>query len=106
VKLAVAIATYYYGGAALFALLEPFIADAINWVLDTEDDPMESRTVVNPRALLDWYAARYTSPYYSGNRETGLWFHFTTTHKGGGANYVCGFEVMRDPPLEKEVIIV
>jgi len=26
-------------------------------------------------------------------------YHFTTTHHGGGATYIAGFDVTREPPL-------
>ena len=104
-KAAIAIAGSIYNPLWGLALFESSIADGINWLLDTGDDMIETQTVVNPRILLDYYAARYTDPYYAGTRETGLLFHFTTTHRGDGATYVCCFEVERDPPLEKVVII-
>jgi hypothetical protein len=107
VKAAIAALTPYWPPLGVLELFHTQIADGINWLLDTGDDPIGvSQTVVNPRSLLEWYAARYTSPYYSGGKETGLLLHFLTTHRGGGATYVNGFEVTRDPPLDKNATVV
>jgi hypothetical protein len=114
VKAAIAVATYFYGPAAVLSFLHQQIADAINWVLDTGDDLIETQTVVNPRALLDAYAAEGAVQYYGwkvqwtwvGQTLTGkfvqvptdLDYSFVTTHRGGGATYIIGFDVLRDPP--------
>jgi hypothetical protein len=99
VKAAIAVASYFYPPAAWAALLESQIADAINWLLDTADDPIETQTVVNPRGLLDLYASQNRATYLGeGQQNTGLEYHFMTTHNGGGSTYIAGFEVLRDPP--------
>jgi hypothetical protein len=111
--------TKLYPPAAALALFSGTIADGINWVLDTGDDAIATQTVVNPRALLESYAAQWMSPYIGYRLQTNLLatppvvpvvanpqYHFVTTHKGGGATYVAGFEVTRKPPLEKPVAIV
>ena len=82
-------------------------------MLDTGDDLIETQTVVNPRALLDAYAAEGAVQYYGwkvqwtweGQTLTGKLIQdpridcsFTTTHEGGGATYVVGFDVLREPP--------
>jgi hypothetical protein len=114
VKAAIAIGTYFYAGVALLGFLHQQIADAINWLLDTGDDLIDTQTVVNPRALLDAYAAEGAVQYYAWKVHwtwqgqtptgtlvqvpTGLDQNFVSTHKGGGATYIVGFDVLRDPP--------
>jgi hypothetical protein len=114
VKAAIAVGTYFYAGVALLSFLHQQIADAINWLLDTGDDLIDTQIVVNPRALLDAYAAEGAVQYYGWKVQwswqgqsptakliqvpTNLDCSFTTTHQGGGATYVVGFDVLRDPP--------
>jgi len=117
VKAAVAVGVAL-GAPGWIASLGPAIAEAINWVVDTDDDPIETQTVVLPRDLLEAYAGQWVSPYIGyklagtiGNFTlqpvvTDMYYHFITTHKGGGATYMAGFDVLRDPELEKPVIIL
>ena len=103
VKVAIAVFSYFYPPAKWLELLSGTIADAINWVIDTGDDPIGTQTVVTPRGLLEFYAGQYRATYLGdGQRPTGLEYHFLTTHKGGGARYIVGFEVTRDPPIKIE----
>jgi hypothetical protein len=115
VKAAIAIASHFFTGAALLLVVHQQITDAINWLLDTGDDLIDTQTVVNPRALLDAYAAQGAVQYYGwkvqwtwlGQVPTGtlvqiptdLDYSFITTHEGDGATYIIGFDVLRDPPL-------
>ena len=114
VKAAIATASHWYPPALVLEIVHQYIADAINWVLDTGDDLIDTQTVVNPRSLLDSYAAVGALQYFgwkvqwslSGLQATATWVqvptglveNFITTHKGGGATYIIGFEVLRDPP--------
>ena len=81
------------------------ITDAINWLLDTGDDLIESQTVVNRRDVLEWYAGQTDNIYIAHNKSTNLPYHFVTTHRGGGATYIVGFDVTREPPLPIPFVI-
>jgi len=99
VKAAIAIAAAYYAGVAILEKASGLISDAINWLIDTGDDLIQTQTVVNPRSILEWYAGHTVSVYVDHNKSTSLPFHFITTHHGGGATYIAGFDVTREPPL-------
>ena len=62
VKAAIAVLSYFYPALAWLELLSGQIAGTINWVLGTGDDPVETQTVVLPRALLELYASQMASP--------------------------------------------
>jgi hypothetical protein len=122
IKAAIAVASHYYPPALVLELVHEYIADFINWVLDTGDDLIDTQIVVNPRSLLDAYAAQGAVQYYgwkvqwswggSGQQPTATWVqvatdlyqNFITTHKGDGATYIVGFDVLRDPPPPPPVI--
>ncbi|RWR24277.1 hypothetical protein D8Y24_05610 [Agrococcus lahaulensis] len=98
VKAALAVLAYFYPPAALAQLLSSTITDAVNWLLDTADDPIETQTVVHSSGMLEALSTSYRGTYLGeGQRHTGLEYHFLTNHAGGGARYVLGFEVLRDP---------
>jgi hypothetical protein len=119
VKAIVAVLTYVYPALKWLELLRDPIADAINWLLDTDDDPIETQTVVLPGAQLEKYASQWPGPHLGSRTDSGGPFgfstevpvstnfsqHFITAHRGGGATYVAGFEIVRDPPLDRWVIV-
>ena len=105
VSAAIAVLIAEYPPAAALAALEPVITDAINWLLDTGDDLIESQTVVNRRDVLEWYAGQTDNIYIAHNKSTNLPYHFVTTHRGGGATYIVGFDVTREPPLPIPFVI-
>lgn len=114
VKAAIAILSKIYPPAAVLALISDTITDGINWLIDTDDDIISTETVVLPRVLLELYSTQGFHSFHFGQRldishfpqitivpvTTHLLYHFITTHRGGGANYVVGFDVARDPPLQ------
>lgn len=114
VKAAIAILTKIYPPAAVLALVSDTITDGINWLLDTGDDIISTETVVLPRTLLELYSTQGFHSFHFGQRldvshfpqitiipiSTHLMYHFITEHAGGGATYVLGFDVAREPPLE------
>jgi hypothetical protein len=120
VKAAIAALVYVYPVLAPLELLSGTIADAVNWLLDTEDDVISTQTVVLPRAMLELYSTQGYQAFYQGYRldashfpnlavvpvTTHLPYHFLTEHKGDGADYICGFDVIRDPPLVRDPIIL
>lgn len=122
VKAAIAILSKYYPPAAVLALLSSSITDGINWLLGTGDDEVDTETVVLPRALLEMYAGQRPG-FYVGQKlqfvpgpgfgtiayapfSTHIMYHFTTVHKGGGATYVAGFDILREPPLDRPIVIL
>ncbi len=129
VKAAIAVATRLYPPAAVLALVEEQIVDVINWLFGTDDDIISTETVVLERAQLEDYA-RQSRAYYMGTKTevvlgggggfgggfgtitttspltTHLFQHFVTKHYGDGAEYVIGFDVLRDPPLEGGGVIL
>ena len=82
-----AIAAAYCPGVAVLEKASGLITDAINWLIDTGDDLIQTQTVVNPRSMLEWYAGRTVNIYVDHNKSTSLPYHFTATHHGGGATY-------------------
>ncbi len=120
VKAAIAVLITKFPELAWLELLSGQITDTINWVLDTGDDPVETQTVVLPRALLELYASQWPAPHYGTRTDSGgiFWFsttvplttnfmqHFITTHNGGGATYVGGFEILREPPVDRPIILL
>jgi hypothetical protein len=120
VKAVIAVVSYFYPALAWVALLSGPITDSINWVVGTGDDPVETKTVVLPRALLEQYAGQWPYPHIGSRTDSGGLFgfatvvpvatnfmqHFITTHNGGGATYVAGFEILRDPPIDRPVILL
>lgn len=110
VKAALAVATYFYPPAAVVALVEEQIVDLINWLFGSGDDIISTETVVLERAQLEGYAQQGRS-YYVGKKDgnplpTQLFQHFVTTHRGDHTEYVIGFDVLRDPPLAIEPVII
>lgn len=121
VKATIAVLTKLYPAAALLALFSESIADLVNWLLGTGDDPVSVETVVLPRTVLELYAGQGRGPYIAKVKRpmiqngqivwtyqslvTNLLYHFTTVHKGGGGHYVVCFDVERDPPLPGPVIL-
>lgn len=108
------------GLAALVAVWPPLVAlealsgtisDAINWVLDTGDDVVETQTVVLPKSRLEEFAGTPPS-FYNHLRPvfppitTNLMHHFLTRHRGGGATYICGFDIDRKPPLPRDEVFL
>lgn len=120
VKAIIAVLSYFYPALAWLELVSGQIAGAINWVLGTGDDPVETQTVVLPRALLELYASQWPAPHYGTRTDSGGIFgfsttvpfttnfmqHFITTHNGGGATYVGGFEILREPPVDRPIILL
>ena len=124
-KALIALATKLYPPAAILTAFSGTITDAINWFVGTGDDIVSTQTLVLPRAMLEAYAGISRS-FYIGHRKkftqhmtrppsttvtnvpfsTDLMHHFLTKHVGGGATYIVGFDVDRDPPLNVPVIIL
>jgi hypothetical protein len=95
--------------AALVAALTPVIIDAVNWLIDTEDDRIgEPSITVLDIPTIEKYAGEYPSPYAtdSGNSVGNLQGHFFTDHRGSGAHYVAAFQVDRDPALDRNLSVV
>lgn len=125
VKALIALASKLYPPAAILAAFSGTISDAINWCLGTGDDILSTELVVLPRATLEGHA-KVSRSFYIGNTKkftqhmtnpptttvtnvpfsTDLMYHFFTKHVGGGATYIVGFDVDRDPPLNVPVIIL
>lgn len=123
VKASIAVISYYYPAAAVLSLLKDTIVDAVNWLFDTDDDLISTETVVLSRASLEAFAGQSPGyhmgtrrqPILSGGRlvgfnnlplTTGLFQHFTTKHRGDGSEYVVGFDIVRDPPLPRNDVIL
>jgi hypothetical protein len=120
VKAIIAVLVFFYPELKWVELLSTPIADAVNWVLGTGDDPLEMKTVVLPRALLEQYAGQWPAPYIGSRTDSGGLFgsatvipvvtnvmqHFITSHNGGGASYVAGFEIVREPPIDRPIILL
>lgn len=115
VKAAIAAFIFIYGpAAAVAAIIEGLsgsITDAINWLLDTEDDQVDvPQTVVFSGTQLEELGKRHPSPYIYEQRilnivrprVTNLYGHFFTTHSGSGARYTFGFTLERDPAFVVE----
>ena len=125
VKALIALASKLYPPAAILAAFSGTISDALNWCLGTGDDILSTELVVLSRATLEGHAG-VSKSFYIGNRKkftqhmtnppittvtnvpfsTDLMYHFFTKHVGGGATYIVGFDVDRDPPLNVRVIIL
>lgn len=100
-------------GAAATAVLEALsgtITDAINWLLDTDDDQIDiAHTEVLDLARMDEIGQRPLVPYFTpAGVQTGLITSdlLRTQHSGSGAKYTFGFVIDRNPPFVPEVIIV
>jgi hypothetical protein len=100
-------------GAAATAVLEALsgtITDAINWLMDTDDDQIDiARTEVLDVTRMDEIGRRPLTPYFTpAGVQTGLITSdlLRTQHSGSGAKYTFGFVVERNPPFTPEVIIV
>ena len=39
-------------------------------------------------------------------KRSGRYDEFITTHNGGGATYVGGFEILREPPVDRPIILL
>jgi len=94
--------------SALIAALQPLIVDGINWLLGTDDDKIGEPVVeVLDFGRIEELGSHEVSPYvYANNtKNTELYGHFFTHHRGGGAHYVAAFKVERDPAFEPTVII-
>lgn len=120
---AIAAATWLWPPAALIAYFKDNIVDAINWILDTEDDMISTEVMTWERPSLE--ALAITEPYlYEGTKlqqvisgpfgqpqytsvafVTDLITHFVTKHQGDGANYVVGFDIERDPPRPPPIFL-
>lgn len=112
VKVAVALAILAGGvnvPTAIAAGIQEILGDLVNWLVGSGDDPISTVTVVLPLADLEAHS-RHTPVELQGKRitgfppriegfGTGLYHHFLTEHRGGGATYVVGYDVTRDPPL-------
>ncbi|MFT3897475.1 MAG: hypothetical protein QM719_07245 [Thermomonas sp.] len=124
VKGAIAVASKYWPPAAVLSFFKDNIVDAINWVLDTGDDVISSEVAVWERSALEALAIQTPGEYQGTKRElipsptggfptygpvvnapTGLFVHFVTKHHGDGAEYVVGFDIVRDPPRPGPVIL-
>lgn len=117
----IALVPIFYPTAAVVALFQQTIVDAINWLLGTGDDPMSVETVVLPRGVLELHSGSSRGLYIANVRQpkiqngqivfqyvpvtTNLMYHFKTTHNGGGGKYVACFDVERTPPLPGGVIL-
>lgn len=121
---AIAFATYVWGPAAVLGFFEDSIVDAINWILGTGDDVIDSQVVSWERPALEALAVQTPGEYQGTKREsipsptgglptfgpvvnapTGLFVHFVTKHRGDGAEYVVGFDIVRDPPRPDPIIV-
>lgn len=124
VKGAIAFASKYWPPAAVLSFFKDNIVDAINWVLDTGDDVIGSEVAVWERPALEALAIQTPGEYQGTKRElipsptgglpivgpvvnapTGLFVHFVTKHHGDGAEYVVGFDIVRDPPRPDPIIL-
>ena len=114
VEIAFEIVKLIYPVAARFEKAIGFVVDAVNWILGTGDDVIDTpKTVVNTRSMLEHYAGRNPwnlmgwkiDPPRVSRTATKLFYHWVTTHKGGGANYIVCFDVTRRPPLPKPEVI-
>ena len=114
VKAAILAIGYLTGaGAAATAVLEALpgtVTDAINWLIDTDDDQIDiARTEILTREVMDEIGRRPLVPYYRPDgTQTDLITSdlIRTQHSGSGAKYTFGFVLDRDPAFEPEVIIV
>lgn len=98
VRAAIAVLGKVYPPLILLEFFSSTIADAVNWLIDTGDDPLGTQTVVLPRGLLEQLSTSYRATFLGrGGRATGLEYHFLTTHSGGGSEYTVGFEILREP---------
>ena len=120
VTAAIAAAAKLYPPAALLALFKDNIVDAINWILDTEDDSLDTEVVTWERDALEALAIQTPGPYLGTKYEmlgfpprpgpleyidTGLYQHFVTKHRGDGSEYVVCFDIERDPPRPPPIIL-
>lgn len=123
VKVTIAVLSKLYPPAAVLALAHDTITDAVNWLLGTGDDVISTETVVLPLSTLELYSSLQWS-FYIGERRipvivngqtrgfqvapysTSLPYHFFTLHQGSGARYVVVFDVERDPPNERPVVLL
>jgi hypothetical protein len=95
-------------GAILAAAGEK-IEDGAKWLLGFGDDLTGVRTLTLPLATLEAFGRRGKRRHayeviVPGLDEpiliaTDLTYHFRTRHGGGGARYVFGYDVVRDPPF-------
>jgi len=119
VKAAFAVAKYFWPeGKALFENedLVDALSDGINWALGSGDDTIESVYTVLEVGELERYSrtrllhvwdyrtvpdTSTPSPWDTKKDwyDSGLEYHFKTTHRGGGAGYVVAYDVVRDPAL-------
>jgi hypothetical protein len=99
-------------GAILAAAHEKII-DGLKWLLGFGDDQTGVRSLTLPLATLEAYGRRrkrrhwyeIVHPFLDEPIfvETDLKYHFRTRHGGGGARYVFGYDVVRDPPFPPPV---
>jgi hypothetical protein len=121
VKAAIAAAAAYYGADAtavqILGALSGTIGDAINWVLDTDDDQVDiARTTILEVATIEELGRRgrrayishihYDFPPIDMTVTTPLACHFFSEHSGLGGRYVFGFDLVRDPAFVEDEIIV
>jgi hypothetical protein len=108
VKAAIAIAAKYYPPALVLEEVSGTITDAINWVLDTDDDLLTTEQVHFSREELEELTMVHGPSYYMGTKQasylsppqpytTRLFKHFVTKHREDGAEYVVCFDVQRYP---------
>jgi hypothetical protein len=119
VKGAIAALIILYPKLAPLTLLSGHISDAINWFIDTGDDLISTETIILPRLLLESYSTQGYTVQHQGYKlqgsipnlkvvplTTNLHHHFLTRHKSNGADYIVGFDVIRDPELTREPILL
>jgi hypothetical protein len=111
VKGAIAILSKWYPPAIVLEALSETITDGLNWLLDTGDDLIETKTVLLPQSRMEEFAGISQSFYFhppgsQTPQTTDLMNHFLTVHKGDGATYLCGFDIAREPPLPINNVIL
>lgn len=106
---AAALVAYLYApgplAQALSAALVPLIVDALNWLIDTDDDRIGDPFIkVLDVAEMEEYGRMLPSPYptASGQSIANLQGHFFSSHKSDGADYAAAFQVDRDPALPRD----
>jgi hypothetical protein len=122
VEVAVAVLTTKYPYLGWLDKLDGVITDAINWVIGSGDDVIDTTTVILPQALMETYTS-HDPGFYIGTRihftisgrfvtttneqfQTHLMYHFYTENKGDGATYIVCFDIDRDPSNRNPNIIL
>lgn len=125
VTIAVEAATWYLPDEfGISDKLKELIVDGLNWLLDTDDDLIETQYrvvsrdalrlygIIAPRALEEQRTRLvFTGPWQPAKvvvvtDTTDIEHHFRTVHKGGGATYMSAFRVSLNKPVPIPVVPV